>query len=482
MKPTTRFLDALCVTGRSRLQLALVAMLVCAVPTHATGAAPEPAAGPAQSGQATASATPQVFTLSNGMTLIVQPDHRAPTAVHMLWVRVGAMDEVDGTSGIAHLLEHMMFKGTPSVPEGEFSRRVAALGGRENAFTSLDVTSYHQQIPANKLDAVMKLEADRFAHNQWSDGAFKRELEVVKEERRMRLEESPPAQLFEAFNATAFQAHPYRRPIIGWVSDLDHLAPEDARSFYRRWYVPANAAVVVVGDVDAAQVRAMAEKTYGRIPARAVPPRKPLGEPPQNGVRRVEFHGRSAQPVLLLGYKAPRLQQPNGQDPATQDALALMLLAGVLNGHSAARLDRALVQGEGGPRLADSVGVFFDWLGRGPELFLLSASPAAGVEPARVEAALKAQIQRVASEGVNDAELQRVKNQWTASEVFKRDSMFMQARELGSYWAQGWPLDSGALLMQRLRSVTAQQVQDVARRWFDERQLTVGVLVPEVQP
>lgn len=466
MKPSIRFLPVLCAA-----LLGSTALAQSTAPASRSEA-PTPAAS-----------APQVSVLSNGMTLIVQPDRRAPTAVHMLWVRVGAMDEVDGTSGIAHLLEHMMFKGTPSVPEGEFSRRVAALGGRENAFTSLDVTSYHQQIPADRLEAVMKLEADRFAHNQWSDAAFKRELEVVKEERRMRLEESPPAQLFEAFNAVAFQEHPYRRPIIGWVSDLEHMAPDDARSFYRRWYVPANAAVVVVGDVDVARVRALAEKTYGRIPARAVPARKPLGEPVQAGVRRLEYRGRTAQPVLLLGYKAPRLVHPHGQDAATQDALALMLLAGVLNGHNAARLDRALVQGEGSvQRLADNVGVSFDWVGRGPELFLLSASPAAGVEPTVLEAALKAQVQRVAADGVSEAELQRVKNQWTASEVFKRDSMFMQARELGSYWAQGWPLDSDAVLMQRLRTVTAQQVQDVARRYFDDRQLTVGLLLPEGQP
>ena len=181
-------------------------------------------------------------------TLIVKPDHRAPTAVHMLWLRVGAMDEVDGTSGVAHVLEHMMFKGTPDVKPGEFSRRVAAMGGRENAFTSRDYTGYFQQIPANRLEDVMKLEADRFGRNQWADEEFVKELEVVKEERRLRTEDNPRALLYENLNASAFHASPYRRPVVGWMSDLDAMTPGDARAFWQRWYVPANAAVVVAGD------------------------------------------------------------------------------------------------------------------------------------------------------------------------------------------------------------------------------------------
>ena len=174
------------------------------------------------------------FTLANGLTLIVKPDRRAPTAVHMLWLRVGSMDEVDGTSGVAHLLEHMMFKGTPSVKAGDFSRRVAALGGRENAFTNKDYTGFYQQIPANRLEDVMKLEADRFANNQWPDEEFAKELEVVKEERRMRTEDSPRALIEEALDATVFMASGYRRPVVGWMSDLDAMTPADARDFYRR--------------------------------------------------------------------------------------------------------------------------------------------------------------------------------------------------------------------------------------------------------
>jgi zinc protease len=223
----------------------LFGSLFCLMACLASGS---PASGQTQS-------TVEQFTLANGMTLIVKPDRRAPTAAHMLWLRVGAMDEVDGTSGVAHVLEHMMFKGTPTVPAGEFSRRVAALGGRENAFTGKDYTGYYQQIPASRLEDVMKLEADRFAHNQWPDEEFKKELEVVKEERRLRTEDSPRALVHESLNATVFVASPYRRPIVGWMSDLQAMTPADAREFFQRWYVPANAAVVVAGDVDVAQVR-----------------------------------------------------------------------------------------------------------------------------------------------------------------------------------------------------------------------------------
>jgi zinc protease len=424
----------------------------------------------------------QRFTLGNGMTVIVKPDRRAPTAVHMLWVRVGSMDEVDGASGVAHVLEHMMFKGTPTMAPGEYSRRVAALGGTHNAFTSRDATAYHQQVPSDQVLAVMALEADRFANNQWSDDEFRREIEVIKEERRQRVEESPRARMYEAYNAQVFLASPYRRPIIGWMSDIESLTPDDARAFHRRWYVPANAAVVVAGDVDPQQVLAWAEQTYGRIPARAVPERKPRAEPPQHGPRRLEYRARAEQAVLTLGWKTPQLRDPAATDAETQDALALTLLASVLDGYNGARLGRTLVQGEGGQRLADSVDASYGLLGRGPQLFTLTGVPAPGVSPDALAEALKAQVRRVADSGVTEAELQRVKTQWRAGEVYKLDSVVNQARELGSYWVQGWDIDAGERLLQRLMAVTPAQVQSVAQRLFDERQLSVGLLVPEAKP
>ena len=415
------------------------------------------------------------YQLANGMTLIVKPDRRAPTAVHMVWLRVGSMDETDGHSGVAHVLEHMLFKGTKQLGAGEFSRRVAALGGTDNAFTSLDYTGYHQQIPAERLEDVMRLEADRFANNVWPDEEFKRELEVVKEERRMRIEDSPRSRLYETLNATAFLASPYRRPVIGWMSDLEAMKPDDAREFYRRWYVPANAAVVVAGDVDPARVLALAERHYGRIAARPVPERKPREEPVQRGLRQVEVKAPADQAYTALQFKVPKLTSFEST-PENDDALALSALAAVLDGHDAARLNRALTQGA--DRVADSAGAGNGLWGRGPQLFTLDGVPAPGKTPQQVQAALRAEVERVAKEGVTEAELQRVKTRWIASEVYKLDSLFNQARELGAYWAMGLPLDAGERLIDRLRQVTPAQVQSVAARYFGDDQLTIGTLRP----
>ncbi|OYY97318.1 MAG: peptidase M16 [Polaromonas sp. 28-63-22] len=438
--------------------------------------------------QATAPAPIAQFTLANGMTVIVKPDKRAPTVAHMLWVRVGSMDEVDGTTGVAHALEHMMFKGTPSVKPGEFSRRVAALGGRENAFTSRDNTGYYQQIPAARLEDVMKLESDRFAHNQWADDEFRREIEVVKEERRSRTEESPRAMMYEQANATTFTASPYRRPIVGWMSDLESMTPDDVRNFYQRWYVPANAALVVAGDVDVAQVRKLAEKYYGVIPARPVPVRKPQTEPVQSGLRQLDFKGPASQAYVSMSFKVPQVlaadlpsvsAPPAGTAPASasRDALALTVLAAVLDGYDGARLERALVQGEG--RVADSAGASNGLLGRGPQLFTLDGVPAAGKTTQQVADALRQQVALVAKNGVSEAELNRVKTQWVASETYKLDSVFSQARELGSNWVLGLPVDASARLIAALRTITSAEVQAVAAKYFGDDQMTMATLLPQ---
>jgi zinc protease len=449
------------------LALALFAPWAMPAQAQSTPASTPPSAA------AAAAPGPQQFTLANGMTLIVQPDRRSPTAVQMVWVRVGSMDEVDGTSGVAHALEHMMFKGTRDIKPGEFSRRVAALGGQENAFTTRDYTGYYQQIPVGSLEQVMKLESDRFANNQWPDDEFKREIEVVKEERRLRTEDQPRALLGEQQNAATFIASPYHRPVVGWMSDLDAMTPDDVRDFHKRWYVPANAVLVVAGDVDVAQVRAMAEKYYGRILARAVPARKPRVEPVQRGIRRLEFKAPAEQAYVSLAFRAPQLA---GIDDANSDAWALVVLSAVLDGYAGARLDRALTQGP--DRVADSAGAYSGFVGRGPQLFVLDGVPAAGKSAEAVEAALRAQVARIAKEGVGEAELARVKTQWVASETYKRDSVMAQARELGSNWIQGLPLDASERIVARLQAVTAAQVQAVAARYFGDDQLTVATLRP----
>jgi zinc protease len=383
------------------------------------------------------------------------------------------MDEVDGTSGVAHALEHMMFKGTKDIKPGEFSRRVAQLGGQENAFTTRDYTGYYQQIPVGSLEQIMKLESDRFAGNQWPDDEFKREIEVVKEERRLRTEDQPRALLGEQQNAAVFTASPYHRPVVGWMSDLDAMTPDDVREFHKRWYVPANAVLVVAGDVDIAQVRAMAEKYYGHIPTRAVPTRKPRIEPVQRGIRRLEFKAPAEQAYVSLAFRVPQLANI---DDANSDAWALVVLSAVLDGYAGARLDRALTQGPG--RVADSASSYSGFIGRGPQLFVLEGVPAAGKSAEVVEAALRAQMARVAKDGVGEAELARVKTQWVASETYKRDSVMAQARELGSNWVQGLPLDASERIVARLQAVTAAQVQAVAAKYFGDDQLTVATLRP----
>jgi zinc protease len=455
--------------------LAAVLLALSSLPVRAQDAALPPADSPPVAGSAIASAAAQKFTLANGMTLIVKPDRRAPTAVQMLWVRVGSVDEVDGTSGVAHANEHMMFKGTKTLKPGEFSRRVAALGGSENAFTTRDYTGFYQQIPVGKLDQVMQLESDRFASSQWADDEFKREIEVVKEERRMRTEDQPRALLDEQQNAAIFTASPYHRPVVGWMSDLEAMTPNDVRAFFQRWYVPANAAIVVVGDVDVAQVKAMAEKYYGSIPARPVPDRKPRTEPEQRGIRRIEFKAPAEQSYVSLAFRVPQLEASDSL-AGDSDIYALEVLSAVLDGYPGARLDRALTQGQG--RVADDAGAYSGFIGRGPQLFVLDGVPAAGQTPEAVEAALRAQVAKIAREGVGAAELARVKTQWVASETYKLDSVMAQARELGSNWVQGLPLDASPKIIAKLQAVTAEQVKAVAAKYFGDDQLTVATLRP----
>ncbi|MEZ7834377.1 MAG: pitrilysin family protein, partial [Burkholderiaceae bacterium] len=356
--------------------------------------------------------------------------------------------------------------------------RVAALGGRDNAFTSRDATGYYQQIPSDTLEDVMRLEADRFANNQWVDDEFKREIEVVKEERRSRTQASPIALMLEAATGLTFTASPYRRPIVGWMSDLDAMTAQDVRNFYQRWYVPGNAAVVVSGDVEVAEVRRLAVTYYGPIAARPVPVRKPQDEPVQAGPRRMDFKGVASQAYVNLAFKVPKLQAADfAGDEQGRDAVALTVLASVLDGFSGARLARALEQGDS--RLADRTSAYNGLMGRGPQLFVLSGVPAPGKTAAQVAAGLRQQIALIAQEGISDEELNRVKVQWVASETYKLDSVFYQARQLGSNWINGLPLDADTRLLSKLRSITSAEVQRVAAKYFGDDQMTVATLVPQ---
>lgn len=417
-------------------------------------------------------ANPFETTLKNGLRIIVKEDHRAPTAVQMVWYRIGSIDEVDGHSGVAHVLEHMMFKGTPSVGPGEFNKRVAAAGGRDNAFTSRDYTAYFQQVPKEKLDEMMALEADRMRHLNVDQKEFAQEIKVVMEERRMRTDDNPQSKLFEQMNAVAFQAHPYRRPIIGWMNDLETMTAADAKAWYDTWYVPNNAYVVITGDVDHKAVFAQAEKYYGPLEGRALPLRRQQIEPRQEGPRSVTVKAPAELPILIMGYKAPILRDIERDS----DPYALEMLASILDGHDAARFNKKLVREE---KVALSVGIDYDNTARGPGMLYLHGIPSEGKTVADLQAALRAEITRVQKDGVSEQELKRAKAQLLAGQVYKLDSMFGQAMEIGQIEAVGLPYQKIDRMLEKLQSVTAAEVQAVARKYFDDDALTIGLLDPQ---
>jgi len=421
---------------------------------------------------AVAAAQSHERTLPNGLRVIVKEDHRAPTVVSMVWYKAGSIDEFNGTTGVAHVLEHMMFKGTEAVPGGEFSRIVAAAGGRDNAFVSRDYTAFFQQLQKSQLPLSFRLEADRMANLVLTPEEFAKEIKVVMEERRLRTEDRPQSLAYEQLMATALTAHPYRAPVVGWMNDLENMTWRDAREWYDRWYAPNNAIVVVVGDVDPQQVFALADQYFGKLKPRALPQRKPQDEPAQRGVRRVAVKAPAELPYLLMGYRAPALRDVEKD----WEPYALEMLAGVLDGHDAARLTTALVRDQ---KIANSVDAGYDSTSRGPGMFLLSGVPAAGRTAAELEQAVRRELEKVANDGVSEDELKRVKAQVVASQVFQRDSMFFQARQIGSLETAGYPHRSVDLMIRKLQQVTAAQVQQVAKKYLIDDSLTVAVLDPQ---
>ena len=411
-------------------------------------------------------------TLSNGLKVIVKEDHRAPVVVQQVWYRAGSIDERTGTTGVAHMLEHMMFKGTKSVPAGEFSKRIAAAGGRENAFTNQDYTAYFQQLQTSKLPLAMQLESDRMHNLNLSDAEFAKEVKVVMEERRMRTDDEPHSLLYEKLMAVAFQEHPYQHPVIGWMNDLLSLTAGDSREWYKTWYAPNNATLIVAGDVKAAEVFKLAQRYYGPIPAGKLPERKPHNEAPQTGIKRIVVKAPAELPYLLMVYHAPELRNPQ-QD---WKPYALEVLAGILDGNESARLNKSLVREQ---QLASDAGASYDPSSRGPGIFALDGTPSSGKTVADLEAGLRQQIAQLVNEGVSEEELNRVKVQVTAGEVYKRDSVFYQAMQIGQLESIGLGYKAIPVMLQKLQEVTAQQVQDVAREIFQDDNLSLAVLDPQ---
>ena len=411
-------------------------------------------------------------TLANGLKVVVKEDHRAPVVVQQIWYKAGSMDESTGTTGVAHVLEHMMFKGTKAVPAGEFSKRIAAAGGRENAFTSTDYTAYFQQLHKSQLPLAMKLESDRMQNLNLTAKEFSKEIKVVMEERRMRTDDEPQSLMNEIMMSTIYQEHPYHNPVIGWMSDLQVLTVNDAKVWYNRWYAPNNATLVIAGDVKPGEVFALAQRYYGAIPKHVLPTRRNYTEPQQVGIKRLVVKAPAKLPQLVMAYHTPTLKNPK-QD---WKPYALDMLAGVLDGNESARLNKHLVREQ---QVASAAGASYDSTSRGPSLFTLDATPSTGKTVQDVEAALREEIALLVKDGVSEDELKRVKAQVMAGEVYKRDSVFYQAMQIGQLESIGLGYQAIPVMLEKLQAVTAEQVQQVAKEFLQDDNLTVAVLDPQ---
>lgn len=421
----------------------------------------------------TQAANTHEFKLDNGMRIIVQEDHRSPVVVSQVWYRAGSIDEVNGKTGVAHVLEHMMFKGTKTIKPGQFSRIIAAAGGRENAFTGRDYTSYFQQLEKSQLPLSIKMEADRMNNLVLTEEEFAKEIKVVMEERRWRTEDQAQSQVYEQFNATVYRAHPYGRPIVGWMNDLENMTAADAKEWYDTWYAPNNALLVVVGDVDPKEVYKLAKKYFGPLKAKPLPQRKPQVEPEQKGERRIIVKAQAELPYILMGFRAPALQDAEKD----WEPYALELLAGVLDGNASARLNQELVRES---QIAVSVGASYSMVSRGRQsLFMLEGTPSQGKTAAELEAALLQQVEKIKTSGVTEDELQRVKAQVIASEVYKRDSMFYQGMQIGQLETMGYSWKILDDYQTRLKAITPEQVQEVAKKYIVKDTLTVATLDPQ---
>jgi zinc protease len=412
------------------------------------------------------------FILENGLEIVVVPDHRTPVITHMIWYKVGSADETPGKSGLAHFLEHLMFKGTAKTPAGKFAQTLNEVGGQENAFTSTDYTAFYQRVPREQLETVMAFEADRMTGLVLTDSNVLPERDVVLEEYNQRVANDPGAQLTEQVQAALYLNHPYGRPVIGWRHEIEALTREDALAFYRRFYTPNNAIVVIAGDVSAEEVRTLAGKTYAPVARRSDPgPRTRPQEPNPVSVRQVTFADpRVAQPNLNRSYLVPSFAM------AHADAAALDLLAQVLGGGATSRLYRTLVIDKG---LAADTGAWYQGVSLDATRFGVYASPRPGIGLVQLEQALDAVIAEVVEHGVTAEELARAKTRLIAEFVYAQDNQMALARFYGLALTTGSTLEDLRARPERIRTVSADQVREAARHWLDKRRSVTGYLVKD---
>jgi len=424
-------------------------------------------------GAASAAADSKVsdFKLANGLEFVVVPDHRAPVVTHMIWYKVGAADETPGKSGLAHFLEHLMFKGTVHNPGDSFSQQVAAMGGQENAFTSSDYTGFFQRVPREHLKEMMAFEADRITGLVLTDDVVRPELNVVLEEQNMRVANNPSSRLAEQMDAALYLNHPYGRPVIGWRPEIEALDRDGALAFYRRFYTPNNAIVVVAGDVTPEEVRADAEDTYGKIAPRAqIAPRQRPKEPAQESPRTVTLaDSKVEQPSINRYYLAPsRTTAKPGESEA------LEVLAHILGGGSSSRLYRALVVEQ---HMALNAGAFYSGTALDYGKFGVYAAPKQGKTLHDVEAAIDAVLADVSERGITADELDLTKNRLIADAVYAQDNQATLARWYGAALATGETVDRVRNWPEAIRAVTADAVREAARTWLNARASVTGYLV-----
>ncbi len=421
-------------------------------------------------GRATAADDVLEATLENGLRVLLLEDHRSPVVSFQVWYRVGSRNERPGATGLAHFLEHMMFKGTSTYGPRMFATLVEQNGGQDNAFTGQDLTSYFVNIAADKLDLVIALEADRMRNLLLDPKEFQSERMVVMEERRLRTEDDPEGFLAEELSAIAFLAHPYRSPTVGWMEDIRRLSVEELRTFYRTYYVPNNALVVAAGDFKAADLLEKMRQQFGPIPHGAEPPPVEAVEPRQNGERRVTVRKEAQVPLVFVGYQVP--------NATSKDAPALELLSAILSEGRSSRLYRRLVYEQ---QIALNAGGEYAYFSADPNLFWFFATGQPGQSPEALEQALVREVERLKTELVSDAELERAKNQIEASFVFRQDSVYSRVSLLARFeLIGGWRLEKA--FVPAIRAVTAADLRRVVQTYFPDERRNVGVLVPIPPP
>ena len=414
---------------------------------------------------------PETFTLDNGMQVVVITNRRAPVVTHHVWYRIGSADSPLGKSGLAHFHEHLMFKATETMEAGEFSKEIARNGGNENAFTGPDYTGYFQTIARDRLDMVMRMEADRMTNLILGDDEVVRERDVVLEERSMRVDNDPSSRFAEQLNAAQFLHHPYRMPVIGWRHEIEEYSREDSLDFYKTWYAPNNAVLLVAGDIDAAELKPLAEKYYGVIPPRDIPERTRVKEPPQLAARDIVMTDpRIRQPSLIRSYLAPSFSSGD-----TEHAYPLVVLAEILGGTSTSRLYRTLVVEQ---KIATSAGAYYRGSALDLATFRLYASPRPGFSMDDLEASVDAELQRLQDEPITDGEVKRATKRLVSQAIYARDSLSSAVRSFGIALTTGRTVDDVEAWPERIAAVTANDIEKAVEAVLVTEQSVTGRLLP----